>query len=165
MKDSGGRVRRTEVTLRDVRDDDIPVFYRHQSDPIAARMAQVAQRDQASYLAHWKKLLADPTVGKKSVLVDRALAGQVISFVRDGVRELGYWIGREYWGQGVARAAVRQYLSFEHHRPLYAVVAPHNTASVRVLTGCGFTALESSGEALHFILSGEAPLLLEIGSV
>ncbi len=142
------------VTLRDVVADDIPIFYRHQSDAAAAQMAQVAQRDEAAYLAHWTGLLADETVGKMAVVVKGVVAGQVISFSRDGVRELGYWLGREYWGQGIAGAAVEQYLALERHRPLFVVVAEHNSASRAILRRCGFREVRREGSALRFELSG-----------
>jgi len=59
---------------------------------------------------------------------------------RDGEdTELGYWIGRPFWGRGVATEAVRAFLSeHEPRRPLYGHVAKHNGASMRVLEKCGF---------------------------
>lgn len=144
----------SSVTLRAVVDDDIHVFYHHQSDTAAAQMAQVAQRDETAYVSHWAGLLADETVGKMTVLVDGAVAGQVISFNRDGVRELGYWLGREYWGQGIAGAAVQQYLTLERYRPLFALVAEHNTASRRLLIRSGFNEVAQKDGAVHFELSG-----------
>ncbi len=142
------------VTLRAVVDDDIHVFYGYQCDTAAAQMAQVAQRDEAAYLAHWRGLLADDTVGKRTVLFNGAVAGQVLSFNRDGVRELGYWLGREFWGQGIAGAAVLQYLTIERHRPLFAVVAEHNEASRRLVIRCGFREIANKDGARHFELSG-----------
>ncbi len=142
------------VTLRAVVEDDIHVFYGYQSDTAAAQMAQVAQRDEAAYLAHWRGLLADDTVVKRTVLFNGAVAGQVLSFNRDGVRELGYWLGREFWGQGIAGAAVQQYLTVERHRPLIAVVAEHNEASRRLLIRCGFREIAEQSDARRFELSG-----------
>ncbi len=94
------------------------------------------------------------TVGKMTILVDGTVAGQVISFNRDGVRELGYWLGREHWGQGIAGAAVQQYLALERHRPLFAVVAEHNVASRRILSRCGFREVDRQAKAIRFELSG-----------
>jgi RimJ/RimL family protein N-acetyltransferase len=48
--------------------------------------------------------------------------------------EVGYWIGREYWGKGVATEALSQFLAHaEVRRPLHAAVAKHNVGSIRVL--------------------------------
>jgi RimJ/RimL family protein N-acetyltransferase len=141
------------VTLRDVVEDDLQTFYRHQSDPLSIEMAQVAARDEAAYLARWTRLLADETVDTRSIVVDGTVAGHVMSFDRDGVRELGYWLGREFWGQGIAGAAVQQYLAFEPQRPLFAIVAEHNLASRRILSRCGFRETTRKGDVLRYRLS------------
>ena len=140
------------VTLRDVVADDVLIFFRHQADPLSTQMAQVAPRDEATYLAYWARLLADETAGKRTVLVDGTVAGLVISFDRDGVRELGYWLGREFWGQGIAGAAVQQYLALERQRPLFAIVAAHNVASRRILKRCGFREASKNGDVLRYQL-------------
>ena len=54
-------------------------------------------------------------------------------------RAVGYWLGKEYWGKGVATRALAEFLRLVTTRPLYAHVAQHNLASVRVLQKCGFT--------------------------
>jgi RimJ/RimL family protein N-acetyltransferase len=141
------------ITLREVVEDDVPIFLRHQSDPLAVEMAKVAPRDEAAYVARWARLLADKSVGKQTVLVDGIVAGHVMSFERDGVRELGYWLGREYWGLGIAGVAVGQYLELERHRPLFAIVAEHNVASRRILSRCGFKWVRTDGDVLHLQLA------------
>lgn len=126
------------VSLRDVEDEDLAVFYQHQLDPEAAAMAALAPRSEGAFLAHWRRILADPTVLTKTVLVDGEVAGNVVSFLREGKREVGYWIGKRHWGRGIATAALRRFLGLIEERPLYAYVATHNPASVRVLEKCGF---------------------------
>ena len=44
-------------------------------------------------------------------------------------------------GRGIATAALTAFLRLEQTRPLYAGVAKHDAASVRVLQKCGFTFL------------------------
>ncbi len=127
------------VVLRDVAEADLPTFYEHQLDPIANEMAAFPARDREAFMAHWHKVLADATVTTKAILFDGQVAGNVVSFDGDGEREVGYWIGREYWGKGVASKALAQFLTVEQTRPLYAHVAKHNLASQRVLEKCGFT--------------------------
>ncbi len=60
------------------------------------------------------------------------------NFDASGERLLGYWLGREYWGRGIASAAVAQFLTYEKTRPLHARVAKHNLGSIRVLEKSGF---------------------------
>ncbi len=59
-----------------------------------------------------------------------------------GVAELGYWLGRDYWGQGFGREAVAATIAFGKDilklRSIQAVVYSENTASVAVLRGLGF---------------------------
>jgi RimJ/RimL family protein N-acetyltransferase len=131
--------RLTNVELRDVREGDLAIFYEHQADPDANRMAAFAARDLDAFMAHWTKILGDETLEKKTILFDGHVAGNVVSWEQSGEREVGYWIGREYWGRGVATKALSQFLGHVKVRPLYAHVAKHNIASLRVLEKCGFT--------------------------
>jgi RimJ/RimL family protein N-acetyltransferase len=136
------------VGLRDVEPADLPVLFEHQRDPIAGAMAAFPAREREAFMAHWEAILADGTVRVQAVVADGRLAGNVLSFVRDGRREVGYWIGREFWGGGVASAALAAFLEGETARPLYAGVARHNAASLRVLEKCGFAACGEDGDLL-----------------
>ena len=128
-----------DVRLRDVAEGDLPVFFEHQRDPGANRMAAFPPRNWDAFIAHWTKILGDENVTKKTILIDGRVAGNVVSFENSGEREVGYWIGREYWGKGVATKALSEFLvHVEGRRPLYAGVAKHNSASIRVLEKCGF---------------------------
>ncbi len=51
---------------------------------------------------------------------------------------VGYWIGREHWGKGIATRALTLLLTEVDTRPLHAHVAQHNAGSIRVLEKCGF---------------------------
>ncbi|MGH2682237.1 MAG: GNAT family N-acetyltransferase [Actinomycetota bacterium] len=135
-----------EVLLREVTESDLPVFFQQQRDPDANRMAAFPPRDWDAFIAHWKtKVLGDQTVDKKTILFDGEVAGNIVSFEHSGKREVGYWIGREYWGKGIATQALSMFLDLVTARPLYAGVAKHNVASIRVLEKCGFTI--SDGES------------------
>lgn len=129
-----------KVELRDVADDDLQIFFEHQRDPEAVRMAAFPAREREPFFTHWrKKVLADAANGKQTVVVDGQVAGNIVSWQQDGKRLVGYWIGREYWGKGVATAALEGFLAnYEHARPLHAFVAKQNLGSIRVLEKCGF---------------------------
>jgi RimJ/RimL family protein N-acetyltransferase len=108
-------------------------------------MAAFVSRERASHAAQWLKIAADPTVVARTIVVGEgaeggaeAVAGHIVSWEHDGVREIGYWIGREFWGRGVATVALRDYLGVVVGRPLYAWVALANARSVRVLEKNGF---------------------------
>lgn len=58
--------------------------------------------------------------------------------------EIGYWVGHEFWGRGVATAAVRAVTSYvfeayEGMRRIYAVPFVGNAASARVLEKVGYS--------------------------
>ena len=139
------------VLLRDVEEGDLRVFFEHQLDQEATRMAAFPARSREAFLAHWNRILGDESVIKKTILFEGEVAGNVVSFVHAGEREIGYWIGKEYWGMGVATQALAVFLDLEERRPLYAYVAKHNVASIRVLQKCGFEA--SGEEGGDFVLS------------
>lgn len=126
------------IVLRPVTEDDLPTLYAHQADPVAAAAAVWTPRDEPAFYAHWHRIMADPDVLLRAVLADGALAGSVVSWTHDGRRDVGYWIGREFWGRGVATAALRAFLHEDPHRPLYADPFEANAASVAVLRKCGF---------------------------
>ena len=126
------------VTLRPVEAADLPIFFEHQRDPAGIAMAGVGGRDRAAFDEHWANILADDAGRIRTILVGGEVAGNALSFVRDGRREVGYWIGRDHWGRGVATAALMAFLGEEESRPLYAGVLPANLGSLRVLEKCGF---------------------------
>jgi RimJ/RimL family protein N-acetyltransferase len=131
-------VTRPAVALRPVRDADLPVFFVHQADPDAATMAGFPSRDAAAHLRHWRTILVTSSVFARTVLADGVVAGNVVSWVHDGEREIGYWLGREHWGKGLMTDALSLFLAELPDRPLIAHVAPANRASIRVLEKCGF---------------------------
>ncbi len=130
-------------------------------------MVDFKSRDRAAFDQHWAKILASgtglirtivitsdvspepPVVVASGVSPESAehVAGNIVSWDSDGKREIGYWLDRAYWGRGVATAALAIFLRLEQTRPLYAGVAKHNVASVRVLQKCGFTFRASTDES------------------
>ena len=126
------------VTLRPVEAADLPIFFEHQRDPAGIAMAGVGGRDRAWFDEHWAKILAEGADRIRTIVAGGEVAGNVLSFERDGRREVGYWIGRDHWGRGVATAALMAFLGEEESRPLYAGVLPANLGSLRVLEKCGF---------------------------
>lgn len=149
-----------EVALREVEDADLPLFFEWQRDPASTDMAGLPARDREAFDAHWAKIRRDQGVTLRTVVADGAVAGNVLAFVQSGKPVVGYWIGRDHWGRGIATRALAAFLREVTARPLYATVALGNTASVRVLEKCGFTLageVEESGErVLELVLEAEA---------
>lgn len=126
--------------LRNVVETDLPIFYEQQLDKVSTRMAAFPARTEWTvFLAHWRtKILGDPTCCKQTIVWNERVAGYVSSWPQEERRLIAYWIGREYWGRGIATTAVAEFLGHDRARPLHAFVAVHNVGSIRVLEKCGF---------------------------
>lgn len=147
-----------DVRLREVEPADLPVFFAHQADAEAAALVGLPSRDRAAFDAHWWKILHDERMRIRTILADGAVAGNVLYFERDGERLVGYWLGREHWGRGVATRALALFLALVPERPLRAHVTPRNAASRRVLEKCGFVLVGAKGAG------GDALLVLELAA-
>lgn len=142
-----------DLVLRDVRPGDLPTFYEHQRDAEATTMADIASRERGPFMAHWTKLLADDDIGKRTVLFQGRIAGNLVLFGPPDRREVGYWLGRPFWGKGVATRALAAFLDEIPHRPLHAHVAAHNVASRRVLEKCGFRVVGENEDGIELLLT------------
>ena len=163
------------VLLRDVIGSDLPIFFDQQLDPDANYMAAFTARDPTdrdAFTEHWTKILGDETITIQTILFNDHVAGFVASYKDEefGKLEVTYWIGKQYWGQGVATGALSEFLGQVQVRPMYARVVKDNVASLRVLEKCGFTICgadkgfaDARGEEVEeFILRLEAS---EVGDV
>jgi RimJ/RimL family protein N-acetyltransferase len=131
----------TQVTLRPVQPADIETFYEQQLDPIASDMAAFPSREREAFFGHWTNTIMTNRRGvARSILADGVVCGHIVSWVDDEhqQRMLGYWLGREFWGRGIASEALKQYLPEIPDRPIYADFAWHNVGSRRVLEKNGF---------------------------
>lgn len=129
--------------LRDVRANDLDAFFEHQREPEATAMAIFPARDREAFDAHWRRILADDTLIKKTIVHGDQVAGNVLSWQQDGQQLVGYWVGRAFWGRGLATRALQELVTELTTRPLHAWVATSNVGSIRVLEKCGFVQVGS----------------------
>jgi RimJ/RimL family protein N-acetyltransferase len=130
-----------QCALREVRDEDLSVLFDQWADPVAARMAAFIapdHMDRDAFERRWSRLRADESLINRAIVVDGEVAGTIGSWGDPGEREVTYWIGRSYWGKGIATCALDAFLAVEPSRPLRARVAYDNVGSRRVLEKCGF---------------------------
>ena len=127
-----------EVLLRDVTESDLPILYEQQLDPEATAMAAFPSRDREAFMAHSAKIMANESMIFKAIVFDGQVAGSMVSWIMEGEQEVGYWLGKEYWGKGIATRALAEFVEMVKTRPLSAHVAKHNIGSRRVLEKCGF---------------------------
>lgn len=146
--------------LREVVEDDLPILYEHECDPEAAAMAAFPSRDRDAFMAHWAKTLANDAALTMAIVADGEVAGNIGCWEADGQRFVGYWIGREFWGRGLATQALEELVGIVEARPLYAHVVQSNVASIRVLEKNGFVEAER-----HTVADGIEELVLALGRV
>jgi RimJ/RimL family protein N-acetyltransferase len=132
-----------EIVLRGVVDSDLPIFFEQQLDKEANWMAAFTAKDptdREAFMAHWARIRGDETTINQTILYDGRVAGSVASYQEEpGKPEVTYWLGREFWGQGIATRALATFLERMTTRPVYARAAKDNAGSLRVLEKCGFT--------------------------
>jgi RimJ/RimL family protein N-acetyltransferase len=146
-----------DPVLRDAIEEDIPVFFEQQNDPEAIRMAVWLPRERDAFFEHWHKILGDDALVAKTIVSEDDVAGNITSWERDGKRYVGYWVGQQYWGRGLATRALAELVE-ELGPPLYAEVATTNVGSIRVLEKCGFAVAGTTTEQDESF--GEFELLL-----
>lgn len=130
-----------DVQLRDVRQEDVGVFFAQQLDPQANHMAAFTSpdpHDRLAFEAKWQRILNDEHIRQQTILAGGRIAGHVLKYELFGEPEISYWLGREFWGQGVATRALQLFLLQVRERPLFGRAAADNIASIRVMEKCGF---------------------------
>jgi len=135
------------ILLRDIHKNDLPILFEEQKDPEANYMAAFTSKepdDWDAFLNHWNKIMPNRSIITKTILLDNIVVGQVLSFLLLENREVSYWIGKEYWGRGIATKALIDFLKILDIRPLYARTAYDNIGSIRVLEKCGFNKIEKA---------------------
>ena len=129
--------------LREVRAEDLDVLFEQQREPEAVAMAIFPARERKAFDAHWRRVLANDRNVVRVIEVDGEVAGNIGSWEQDGKQLVGYWLGRKFWGRGLATAALGEFVDELGVRPLHAWVATSNVGSIRVLEKCGFVEVGS----------------------
>ena len=130
-----------ELNIRPTKTSDLETLFQFQLDKDAGYMAAFMPKDPADKEAFLKKyaaLLIDPSVKNKTILIGSQIVGSIGMFMLNGEMEITYWIDKEFWGNGIATSVLRQFLSLESVRPVFARVVFDNFGSQSVLEKCGF---------------------------
>lgn len=128
----------TKITLRSVLATDLPIFFEQQLDPQAIAMAAYPSKDRGPFMLHWEQNMKNRDVIIRTILYKGKVAGHILSWKEKYDHVVGYWLGREFWGRGIATSALAEFIKEVRTRPLHSHVANHNVASKRVLEKCGF---------------------------
>lgn len=129
------------IELREVRDDDLDAIFEMMRDPEAIALAAftAADPDDRDAFDSWmNRNMSSPDTSVFVITENSGFAGSISAFTIEGQREVGFWLPRLAWGRGIATEALRQLISREPIRPLFARVAAHNHGSIAVLRKAGF---------------------------
>ena len=96
--------------LREVREEDLDVLFEQQREPEAVAMAIFPAREREAFDAHWRRVLANDRNVVRVIEVDGEVAGNIGSWEQDGKQLVGYWLGRKFWGRGLATAALGEFV-------------------------------------------------------
>jgi RimJ/RimL family protein N-acetyltransferase len=135
--------------VRPWRFDDLDSLVRHANNPnIAARLRDRFPHPYTSEIgiAWLRHATAERPVVAFAIVVDGAAIGGIGFILGEDVErcsaEIGYWLGEEYWGRGIATDALRAITNhaFDAHSltRVFAVPFADNVASCRVLEKVGF---------------------------
>lgn len=145
------------LILRPFRESDFADVHEYASDPEVTRHLRWGPNAEAETLSFLRRAIAGTRI-PDCVQFDLAVVERTSARVRGGLSllerapglvEIGYCLARPVWGLGYATEAVRSAVRFAAVRfagaELFALVAPGNPASERVLLRAGFApALDSS---------------------
>jgi len=71
-------------------------------------MAVFPPRERDAFMAHWGSILRDASGVVRTIELDGTVAGNIVLFWFEGRREVGYWVGREFWGRASPPARSRR---------------------------------------------------------
>ena len=71
-------------------------------------------------------------------MAEGQVAGHIACYPDGEHMEVTYWLGRQFWGRGLATQALTRMLDLIVARPIFARAAADNVGSLKVLQKCGF---------------------------
>jgi RimJ/RimL family protein N-acetyltransferase len=130
------------VRLRATTREDLPRLYGFGLEPEALAVSGSKPRVWEEFERRWLEMMGDGRATSRVIVMQGENGDEVVGAVNvlvvEGEDALGYWIGREYWGRGIASAAVGLMLADVTRRPLFATAGASNVASLKVLKKHGF---------------------------
>ena len=137
------------ITLREYADSDLERLVRFANNENVSRyLVYTFPYPYSTADAKWWISTGSKQNGAITRVIDEQglLVGSVAITPQSGWREhlgeIGYWVAEDYWGQGIATAALRQMSEYgfsnRSFRKLIAPVLAPNIGSMKVLEKCGY---------------------------
>jgi RimJ/RimL family protein N-acetyltransferase len=95
-------------------------------------------KNKVVFDAHWDKILHSSQNIARTIVAEGQVAGHIACYPGGENLEVTYWLGREFWGRGLATQALNRMLQLVVDRPIFARAAADNIGSIRVLQKRGF---------------------------
>ena len=144
----------TKIILRPVLETDLKIIFEQQLEREAVAMSAYPSKDSGEFMRHWDGILKNKAIVARTIMYKDKIAGHSLCW-KEGKYEqrVGYWIGKQFWGRGIATSALQEFLAQVKVRPLFAHVANHNPASKRVLEKNGFALLDEGAKITIYKLN------------
>ena len=147
------------ILLRPWRESDAEALFKYASDPdVGPRAGWPPHKSVEESLMIIRTVFNTPTMwavelketGEPIGCVGYLPASNSNLNIPQDQCEVGYWIGKPYWGRGICTEALRLVIDYcfnvKHFTVLWGDFFPSNPASGRVMTKCGF--LDTGREVL-----------------
>jgi [ribosomal protein S5]-alanine N-acetyltransferase len=142
-------IKTKHFTLRPFRKSDLPSFVNHINDKvIAARTNAIPYPYTIKHAEDWYHKICNRSRRKGSralelaIVIDGEAAGCIAIFPKGHTAEIGYWLGRAYWGRGIMTEAVKAITKYGFDElgliRIHASTFPQSKASMRVLEKAGY---------------------------
>ena len=134
-------IRTPRLLLRRARPEDAAAMHRIMSDPQAMRYWSTPPHSSMAETERWMASMVeiDAAIGDDFIVTQNGrLVGKLGAW---RLPEIGFLIGRDHWGQGIAMEAVTAFIARRRglgSSELTADVDPRNSASLRLLERAGF---------------------------
>lgn len=137
------RIITARLKLRKLRQPDLPALVRQINDWEVARwLSRVPYPYTMQDAESWLEISESQPLNLNIFLDDLLIGGVGLTARDDGFYELGFWLGRHYWGQGYATEAAAALLDYARTGlaldKLKASYMTGNDASANVLDKLGF---------------------------
>jgi ribosomal-protein-alanine N-acetyltransferase len=142
-------IRTPRFTLRPYRKSDLESIVKHINDKaIAGNTLTIpypyTMKDAEEWYRKFRKMMRRKGLDRIALVIeiDGEAVGSVGITRHDHKAEIGYWLGRAYWGKGIMTEVVKEITKYGFRelglRRMYAFVFTHNKASMRVLEKAGY---------------------------
>jgi [ribosomal protein S5]-alanine N-acetyltransferase len=142
-------IKAIRFTLRPYRKSDLPSMVKHINDKaIAGNTLTIpypyTMKEAEEWYMRFRKMMRRKNINRIAfaIEIDGEVVGSIGISRHDHKAEIGYWLGRAYWGKGIMTEVVKETVKYCFGelglRRVYACVFPHNKASMRVLEKAGF---------------------------